>query len=495
MNIPLLELTNVNLEISNFSLRDINLSVYPGEVHVIMGENGSGKSLIMQIISGTIKPDSGEIRLYGNLTKNKIYSLLAAKDILYVGQNLNLLEHLSVAENLFFKDMPYRNHLLHIIDYDQLNSRLQSIIDEFNLPIRIDDDVALLGAAQRQMLEFCKAYISKAHIIILDEPADSLTTIEKEILFHIIEKIKNRGAAIFYITHHINDVFRLGDRVTILRNGATLDTMTVKDATPEKIIHSLSGITIEEKYPKIKSYKGKTLMRVNNLGFDGVLSNINFNLHEGEILGITGMAGSGRTLLAKCLFGVAKYTGSVLLNGVKVDITSPEIAIKNGIAFMPDNRLEDSIFEYFNTDENVAFPSLHRFSKNKIIHMGYLEQAVYQYIQKINVPVDKYKKISSISGGNLQKVLFAKWLMSRARIFILDEPTHGTDLASKIDIYNFITDMVKKKVAIIYISSDIEEILGICDRVAVLSNKTFVCDLPTKDITAEEIIQLATSDK
>lgn len=495
MNIPILELTNINLALPNFSLNAIDLSIYPGEVHVLMGENGSGKSLIMQVVNGTLRPDSGTIHFYGNTIPYKSYTSLAEKEVLYVGQNLALWEHLSVAENLFFGNMPYKNKWLKTIDYECLNSQFQKIVDEFKLPISLYDHVSLLGTAQKQMLQFCKAYISNARIVILDEPADTLTSVEKEVLYHIVEKIRDRGTAVFFITHHINDLFRIGDRITLLRAGTTLCSMYVKDTHPSEIIQTLSNIPIKDKYPKIRLQKGKDLIKVSDLGFKNKLENINFRLREGEILGITGMAGSGRTLLAKCLFGAVKHTGTIKIQGQTISISSPEIAIKNGIAFMPDNRLEDSFFQYFNTDENIAFPSLHRFSKNKVIHSSYLEQTVYQYIQKANIPAEINKKISSYSGGSLQKVLFIKWLMSRAKIFILDEPTHGIDLASKIDIYNFITDMVKKKVGIIFISSDIEEILGICDRVAVLSDQTFVCDIPTSQITAEEIIKLSTSEK
>lgn len=204
-------------------------------------------------------------------------------------------------------------------------------------------------------------------------------------------------------------------------------------------------------------------------------------------MGITGLAGSGRTLLSNCLFGMTKYSGHIYINDKLVHISCPQVAIHNGIALMPENHFEDSIFKELSTDENVAFPSLRRFSKNEVINYDYLKQAVLDYITKINIPVLHHKGILAYSGGNLRKAIFAKWLMSRARIFILDEPTRGIDIASKIDIYNFISDMTKKKAAIIYISSDIDEIMGLCDRVAVLSDNTLVCDLPTNLTTAEEI--------
>jgi ribose transport system ATP-binding protein len=236
--------------------------------------------------------------------------------------------------------------------------------------------------------------------------------------------------------------------------------------------------------------KGNTLLTVTDLSFEDKLININFQLREGEVLGITGLAGSGRTLLAKCLFGAVKYSGQICINNKPIKLASPQVAIHNGIALMPENRMEDSIFKELDTNENVAFPSLHRFSKNHIINTDYMKQVVLDYISKINSPKIYHKNILAYTEGNLQKAIFAKWLMSRAKIFILDEPTHGIDLASKIDIYNFINDMTKKKASIIYISSDIDEIMGICDRVAVLSDKTLVCDLPTISTSVEEITRI-----
>lgn len=490
MNSPLLELKNINLAVSNFKIRDVNLSLYPGEVHMIMGENGSGKSKLMELISGMIQPDSGDIYFEGQLVKPKKPSLTSSNDLIFIQQHSTLLEDLSVAENLFFHNLPYKNKLLHSIDFEKLNKQFLDLINELNLPIKTEDSVRKLGLAQRQMIEFCKAYISDAKVVILDEPSSALTPSERELLYRIVNNIKARGAGIFYITHRIDDVMTIGDRISIIKDGTLAGTKIIKETTEEEIIHLLTGTHLKERYPKINIKKGKILLTVSDLSFEDKLTNINIQLREGEILGITGLAGSGRSLLANCLFGVTKYNGQIYINGKLVQITSPRVAIHNGIALMPENHFEDSIFKEMNADENVAFASLHRFSKNEIINFDYLKQTVLDYIAKINIPVINSKSILAYSGGSLQKAIFAKWLMSRAKIFILDEPTRGIDIASKIDIYNFISDMTKKKACIIYISSDIDEIMGICDRVAVLSDNTLVCDLPTNLTTAEEITGL-----
>lgn len=490
MNTPLLDLKNINLSVSNFKIQDVNISLFPGEVHIIMGENGSGKSKLMELISGRITPDSGDIYFEGQLVEPKNNSLTSADELIFIQQNSTLLEDLSVAENLFFHNLPYKNKFLHSIDFEKLNKQFLDLINEFNLPIKTDDTVRTLGLAQKQMIEFCKAYISEAKVVILDEPSAALTPSERELLYRIVNIIKKRGAGIFYITHRIEDVMAIGDRISIIKDGTLAGTKIINETSEEEIIHLLTGSNLKDYFPKITLNKGKTLLKVSNLNFEDKLININIQLRESEILGITGLAGSGRSLLANCLFGAVKYTGDIYIDGKLVQLTSPRAAIKKGIALMPENHCEDSIFKEMNIDENVAFPSLHRFSKNDIINYDYMKQTVSDYITKINVPNVQSKSLLSYSGGNLQKAIFAKWLMSRAKIFILDEPTRGIDIASKIDIYNFIGDMAKKKTGIILISSDVDEILGICDRVAVLSENTIICDIPTHQTTAKEITEL-----
>ncbi len=490
MIIPLLELKNINLTVSNFKIRNVSISLYPGEVHMIMGENGSGKSMLMEMICGMLQPDSGEIYFEGQLIKPKSLSFYSPNELIFIQQHSTLLENISVAENLYFHSLPYKNKLLRIIDFEKLNKQFLELIREFNLPIDMTDKVSTLGLAQRQMIEFCKAYISDSKIVILDEPSASLTSSEREILYRIVNYIKARGAGIFYITHRIDDTMRIGDRVSIINNGSLIGTRSIKETSEAELVHLLIGSNLNERYPKMNIKKGKILLSVSNLCYEDKLSNINFQLREGEVLGITGPAGSGRTLLANCLFGAVRYSGQIHINNRLIQLNSPREAIRNGIALLPENRYEDSIFQELDTKENVAFPSLHRFSRNQVINTDLMEQAVLDYVTKINIPKFKHQSILAYSEGSLQKAIFAKWLMSLARIFILDEPTRGIDLASKIDIYNFINDMTKKKAGIIYISSDIDEIMGICDRVAVLSDTTFICDLSTSKTTVEEITAL-----
>ena len=493
MSVELLRLEHVNFQIDNFHLSDIDINLYENEIHVIMGENGAGKSLLMQIVCGLVAPDSGSIYIHNELVRAKSMSNDMFDGVIYIRQDATMLTKLSIAENLFFNNMPYKNKFLKSIDYDKLNYMCQRLIEDLDLPVTVFDKVDSLGFAQRQIIEFCRAYISDAKIVILDEPSSALTHSERDLLYRIVNKIKAKGAGIFYITHCIEDVSLLGDRVTVLKNGSIIGTRNVADCPQEEIIKMLSGRYIMNRYPKIMIKKGKNILSVRNFGFSDKLKNINLDLAEGDILGITGLAGSGRTLLANCLFGaVDGVVGELCLNGSRIKLDSPYKAISNGIALIPENRLTDSLFGYMDISNNVAVTSLKRFANYSFINTSYMEQVVADYVEKLNIPQHLHNNIMEYTGGNQQKAVFAKWIMSRAKIFILDEPTRGLDIASKIDIYNSINDLIKKKAGIIFISSDIEEILGICDRVAVLANRTCVCNVPTKDITIEKIIELST---
>ena len=493
MNKQIISLENIQLNIDNFSLNNINIDLFENEIHVIMGENGSGKSLLMQIVSGLVHPDSGTIKMNGEAITYKALSSTFEKDIVFVRQNADILDNLSIAENIFFNYLPYKNKLLKSVDYNQLNYMCKKLIDDLQLPVSIFDKGSSLGLAQRQIIEFCRAYVSNAKIVILDEPSAALTQNERDLLYRIVKSIKEKGSGVFYITHRLEDVLKLGDRISIIKKGTIVGTKKVSETNEEEIIKMLSGHYIKNRYPKLKIKKGKRILSVKNLGFQDKLDNINFDLHENEILGITGLAGSGRSLLANCLFGaVTSIRGKILINDVEKRFISPYDAIANGIALVPEDRLSDSLFSDLDINDNMSLSSLNRFANYLTINTNFLKKTVWDYIIKLNIPKGHKNNILEYSGGNQQKAIFAKWIMSRAKIFILDEPTRGLDIPSKIDIYNYINDLIKKGVGVIFISSDIEEILGICDRVAVLSDQTIVCDMPTKDISVDKILEYAT---
>lgn len=493
MNKTILNLKNITKRIEGFALESINLRLRAGEVHVLMGENGSGKSLIMQIISGFIPADSGEITYLGETYRGKKLQETLANNSIYIRQDATMLNMISVPENIFFSKLPYKNKLLRSIDYNKLNAMTRDLIEEFNLPFGVFDQVNNLGLAQRQIAEICRAYISNAKIVILDEPSAALTEFEKNILYEMTERIKARGSGIFYITHRIDEVLKIGDTITVLKDGKLVGSKKTKDCSNYDIIAMLSSNYYTNRYPKFDLKPGPVVYSVSGLYHSNKLVDINLELRKGEVLGITGLAGSGRTLLANCLFGSAYYKkGDITIYGKPLEVRSPYTAIANGIALVPEDRLTESIFHYLDLFENIAFSSLKRFKNFMGINANFLEQAVFDYISRLNIPSHSNANILEYSGGNQQKAIMAKWIMSRAKIFILDEPTRGVDSAAKIDIYNSIGDLVKKGAGVILISSDIEEIMGICDRVAVLACNTIVYTAPIKETSKEVIVEHST---
>ncbi len=493
MSTPLLKFEDISKSTDNFELNDIALDLYPGEVHVLMGENGSGKSLLMQIACGGIEADSGSILYKGERIADKAQLTQLSVDSLYLRQDSSILKMLSIPENLFFEKMPYKIRLLNSIDYEKLNSMCLELISEFNLPFTIYDNICDLGFAQKQIIKICRAYLSSASIVILDDLFSGLLESEKEILYVILDRLKRRGAGIFYITHDLNEVMEIGDRVTIIKDGRLRGTLEVKTSSEQDIINLLSAKYRMNSYPKLKVPIGKTVLAVENLNSIGILKDINLELKKGEILGVTGLAGSGRTLLANCLFGFAPYTASSFeINGKQVSISSPYEAIKNGIALVPEDRARLSMFRYLDVFENVAFSSMKRFTNFFSINSMYLRQSVNDYIATFNIPaMTPDASIFDYSSGNQQKAVIAKWIMGREKIFIFDEPTRDIDIASKIDIYNSICNLVQKGVSIIIMSSDIDEIMGVCDRVAVLANNSLVCNEKIENITKKDIIKLS----
>lgn len=492
MKHPLLKLNNITKKIEGFTLANIDIELNSNEVHVIMGENGSGKSLLMQIASGFIGANDGSIYYKGNLINNSNKNSQLLDNTIFIRQDATMLKTLSIPENIYFQNLPFKFKPLKIVDYNQLKSQCMNLIKELNLPFDVEDEVTSLGLAQRQIAEVCRAYVSNADVVILDEPTAVLNDYEKNILYDMILKIKERGSGIFYITHSLDEVFAVGDRISVVKKGVLVGTRTVKDSTKEIIIKMLSGIFNVNRYPKLNVDISNVIYSLESLYHSNKLVDVNLNVRRGEIIGITGMAGSGRTLLANCIFGSTSYvSGKVSINNKAVKITNPFDAIQNGIALVPEDRIEESIFKYLDIFENIAFSSLRRFKKILRIDSKYLEQVATSYIEKLNIPKESNPNILEYSGGNQQKAVLAKWIMSRAKIFILDEPTRGVDNASKIDIYNSIGDLASKGAGIILISSDIEEILGICDRVYILSNKTIVANEPIENMTKEKIIQLS----
>lgn len=496
MSEPILILENINKYFNeDFSLRNIDLSVCPGEALAIMGENGSGKSSLMKIISGMWKRDSGKIIYKGSNYAASSINEAKKLGIHMVMQDIALFPNLTVAENVYTDLMPRQKHFPYALVPMETLKNCRELFSEFGIDIDAETLLGTLGHAQRHMIQILQAYISDADVVIFDEPSSVFSPKEKDILYKIIQKMKEQNRAILYITHLLEDIHEIADRITILYQGKIVVTRDAKDITNDDIIKIMSSSSDKKRYPKLDISVGKPVLTVKNLCLDKILSNISFVLRKGQILGITGLAGSGRSMLAKCLFGINKpQSGTIEVDGRQVVFKSPADAVQAGIAYLPEDRAASTNLGCLNLENNISISSLKRFSGHGKIDSNILRQVSKTYVDKLSIkPGSLDTIICELSGGNQQKASVARWMMSRAKIYILDEPTRGVDIASKTDVYNSMVDLIRKGASIILISSDMEEILGMCDTVAVMNGGEIACEMPRQNATKEKMLYYAST--
>lgn len=494
MNIPKLSLRNVSKYLTeDFSLQDINLDFYSGEVHSIIGENGSGKSSIVKIISGLFSLDHGEMLLDEKPVIFKSVYDARKSGIYCISHDTALFPNLSIYENIFSDAIGSGKGLFSPINFEKLRHKCYELFKEFNINLNVDAPISSLNYAQQQLVELLKLYVSSAKVIILDEVSSSFTSVEKNILFLIISKMKSRGVSIIYITHIIDEIKMISDKLSIISQGKLAYSRNISNITDEDIINLLSIPIHKNPYPKLNIKLRENVLSVENLQIGDLLDGITFKLRKSEILGITGLIDSGRSILGQCLFGnVPSYKGTISINGLIKKLNSPSDAIESGIALLPDYPSLNSLFECLNLEKNITSASLKRFENHKYLHEDIIHEVSDSYVKKLNInPGNQNDKISYYSSGNQQKVVLAKWMMSRAKIYILNEPTRGIDIASKIDVYNSINDLVRKGASVILISSDIDEILGMCDRTLVLAHGEIVSEFNRNEATKEKIIAKA----
>lgn len=479
---PFLRLDHITKTISDeFSLSDICLSIYPGMVHILIGENGSGKTCLLHIIAGLSQADTGHLQ-YENIKEK----------ILFLPQEPQVFENLTVAENLFFNCYPLSWNKS--IDFIKMIKKSKELFQQFGIPLNPNSVVHYLGYAQRQLLSAAKALVSDWDLVIFDEPSAALGEPERQILFSIIKELKRKGTSVLYVSHRLDEIFKIGDVVTVMGQGKIIGTKTVADIDKKSIVKMMTGKSLTERYPRFIRPLGEPVLEVHNLSSYPILKDISFSLYRREILGITGLMGSGRTKLAHCLFGEEPVSkGSIQVNGTEITLRSPMDALKNGIALIPEDRSVNSILHYQNLLLNITIASLDRFKSITGLHTGRMFHAVRKYSDHMGIKTGNVNDYpDNYSGGNQQKVALARWLAYRADIYIFDEPSRGIDVSSKIDLYNAINDIVAKKGSVILISSDIEEIIGMCDRILVLTAGTIVAEIPHEQATPERILKYAT---
>ncbi len=489
----IVELRDINKSFPGVkALDNVSLNLKSGEVLALLGENGAGKSTLMKILSGVYTRDSGEAIIFGENVEHMTPQKAQELGIAIIHQELNMCAHLSVAENIFLGRELTKSGKL---DNKTMNLKTAEILQKLNIELEPSTIVGDLSVSKQQMVEIAKALSTNAKILIMDEPTSALTSKEIDDLFVLIHKLKNDGCGIVYISHRLEELQRIVDRVTVMRDGKFITTMNFADTTMPEIIEHMVGREIKEKFPRVECERGQKIFEVKNLNAGKLVRDVSFDLYQGEIVGIAGLMGAGRTELTRVIFGVDKKdSGEIILEGKVLDIKNTMDAIKEGIVLAPEDRKKDGLCTKLSIRENIALPNLDILcqslgivdrKKEKIM----VEKSVKDLkIKLANAEVDA----GSLSGGNQQKVVVAKWLARNSKVVIFDEPTRGIDVAAKVEIYNLMNELKQNNIGVLFVSSEMPEVMGISDRILVMCDGKLTGEMLTKEATQSKILEYAT---
>lgn len=474
------------------ALQDVNLDFYDGEVHAIVGENGAGKSTLMKIIGGILNRDQGQLLFKGEEVhfKNPIESINAGIGLIH--QELSMMPSLNVIENIYMGRMDSQ---FGIVKQKELERKTLEVLDLVGLEIDPYTVVNNLSISQRQLVEIAKALSMNANLIMMDEPNSSLTEVETARLFKVIEGLKQKGIAIIYVSHKIAEVLKIADRISVLRDGKYIGTLTREEANADKVIQMMVGRQLAFDTLSSKSEKGALVLEVRYLTGDR-FQNISFELRKGEILGFAGLVGAGRSELAQAIFGAEPFTaGSVVLNGKPVRFKSPAEAINHGLAMIQEDRKKLSLFMGLPIGFNIAISKLPRLSSWGVINYSKVDTVLYDYVERLSIKLGYLSDpISSLSGGNQQKTVLARWLSINPRVLIMDEPTHGVDVGAKLEIYKLMQALTESGISIILISSELPEIIMMSDRVVVMREGRITGVLNRDQVSEQAIMKYAAYD-
>ena len=488
---PILTLKNVTKEYPGVvALDHMNLEVYPGEVHALMGENGAGKSTLIKVVSGAIKPNGGTILYEGKEYDSMTPALSKKLGIGVIYQEFNLVPDLSVAENIFLGQKLTSGFS---INRKLMNQRAKELMDSFGIDIDVTKDVKSLTVAYQQLVEITKTISSNVKVLIMDEPSAPLTNREIDAMFGIVRKLKAQGVAIIYISHRMEEIFALADRITVMRDGKYVGTKMASEIDNNGLIKMMVGRDLDEQYPTVEKEIGEVALEVNRLCTDALLKDISFQVHKGEILGLAGLVGAGRTETARAIFGAdSKSSGEIRIHGKTVQIHSPKDAIKDGIALIPEDRKKHGALLEMTIRDNISFIAVKSISKAGFVDRNADKNMAEKYIKELSIKTPSMEQLTrNLSGGNQQKVVLAKSLASNSDIIIFDEPTRGIDVGAKKEIYVLMNELAKKGMAIIMISSEMQELLGMSDRIIVMHEGKMMGELKKEDATQEKILELA----
>jgi len=491
--LPLIELRDITKTFPGVkALSNVSFDIYPGEVHALCGENGAGKSTLIKVMTGAHQPDSGKIFIEGEEVRFTSPHQAIEKGIACIYQELTIAPQLDVAKNVFLGNMFVNRFGL--LDLKRLYRDTKEILTDYiGLNVSPKTLAGELSVGQQQMIEIGRALTRHARVIIMDEPTSSLSEAETETLFRLIKMLKEDNVAIVYISHKLDEVMQLADRITVLRDGKNIITMKTSEITQEQLISYMIGRELENLYQKSPARQGDVVLEVKNLTRKGVFENISFSVRAGEIVGFFGLVGAGRSEIMRAVFGVDRYdSGEIYIGGKKLPPGKPSAAIEAGLGFATEDRKKEGLMLRLSVLLNMSLVKLPHISKAGVINAQKQRELVEQYIKSISIKTPNVGQlVGNLSGGNQQKVVVAKWLMMSPKVLIVDEPTRGIDVGSKSEIYGLLNDLAHQGVAIIVVSSEIEEIMGICDRVITICEGNLTASLDIKNLKSETVLAAA----
>jgi ribose transport system ATP-binding protein len=494
---PVLELRGISKRFPGVvALDTVQFDLRAGEVHVLVGENGAGKSTLVKIFSGIYQPDEGEILLDGKRVVLPDPHTAQAMGISTVHQELNLVPHLDVGQNMYLGREPLRG--AGVVDWPALYRGASVQLAALGMSFDPHTKVRRLGVAMQQITEIAKALVAEARVFILDEPTAAITAEEANQLFRIVARLRDQGAAIIFISHHLEDATRIGDRVTVLRDGKYVATLAMAETTPRDLIRLMVGRELTQQFPSRPHNPGPVALQVTNLSRKGVLEDISFEVRRGEVVGLAGLVGAGRTEVARAIFGIDCHdSGQIEIHGRAVRIASPRQAIRNRLALLPEDRKQQGLVLPLSVADNIAMAAPERLpSPPGLVPPARRIRVANRFIQALRIRTPgSSQKVVNLSGGNQQKVVLAKWLLTEADIFFFDEPTRGIDVGAKVEVYRLMNELLQRGAAIVMISSELPEVLGMSDRILVMRQGRIVAELEARAATQEGIMTYAAADQ
>jgi ribose transport system ATP-binding protein len=491
---PALEMRGITKRFAgNTVLAGVDLRAAAGEVHALVGENGAGKSTLMKVLAGVHQPDAGEVLIEGEAVRFARPADALAHGVAMIYQELSLAPHLTVAENIFLGREPLRFAPLGVVNRREMNERAGHLLAGYGFHLDPRATVKRLSAADRQLVEIARATVEARRVIVMDEPTSSLTAYEVEELFRLIRDLKGRGLAVVYISHRLEELERVADRLTVLRDGRAVYAGAWGEVSRDEIIRHMAGRELKEIFPPRSAEAGEARLRVEGLTRAGEFEGVSFEARAGEVLGLAGLAGAGRTELVEAIFGARPADeGRVYLNGSPLDGGQPDRAVARGLGLLTEDRKRTGLCLNLALAKNLTLSNVRALVRGWRLERGRERAAAREYIERLHIrPPDPDKTVGRMSGGNQQKVLLARWLFASSQVFLLDEPTRGVDVAARSEIYRAINRLAEGGAAVVMVSSDLPELLGMADRILVMRRGRLVAELDARRTTQEEVLRYA----